>query len=200
MIRNDLLPQVRQLFETSNASFKEINIFGIRNMLDPELDEFNDFIGLITEKELRIYEGTTDPGQYWVKNPITSEGITGAAHLCEGYHHNCWIVGVHMPNTNFAHEGLIQWGAPVHIWRDTDGDNKYSAWEPKTEGWYGINLHSTKTDSATKIYNYSAGCQVIKNYTDHLEFMELIKSSIRYRQNPQCCWGYLLLTKEQVNL
>lgn len=88
----------------------EINIFGIRDEANQSLDVFNDVIGIYKRGWVagKIFQATTDPGRYYTLN---KQG--GAAHLCEGFWKNIWMVGIHAAGTNFAHEALVQRGNKV---------------------------------------------------------------------------------------
>ncbi len=159
---------VKNIFVDCGGEWAEVNLFGLRNEIDQKSDLFNDYIGICSGDIIRIYEGTTDPGAWWTLHPVTVEGVTGAAHLCEGFHKNSWRVGIHAQGTPFAHEALVQTGNKVRIWRDTNNDFSDDG-EPEQSGYYGINIHRAGLDDPNKIWKYSAGCQVIKNHKDQEE-------------------------------
>lgn len=188
----------KKLYDKFGGTWGEINIFGIRNEENAEKDQFNDLICIATDDLIHQYQGTTDPSVYWTKNPMTAEGFTGAAHVCEGWHQNIWRVGIHAKGTNFAHEALIQTGNKIRIWRDVDKDFTEDEGEPIQSGYYGINCHRASSQLTEVIGYYSAGCQVIQRIGDFLEFMGIIKGSDVYLANPQARFSYLLVNKNQM--
>jgi len=187
---------IKGMYDGFGGEWQDINIFGIRVNENPNSDEFNDFIGVVCGDIYKIYKGTTDPGIYYTKvAPITYGGVRGAAHLIDGFHRDAWQVGVHCPGTGFAHEALIQTGAPVTIWRDTNQDFEESS-EPIQSGWFGINIHrSAPYGDASTIANYSAGCVVFKNGNDFNEFMQIVKTSERYKNNHGCKFSLFIINK-----
>jgi hypothetical protein len=174
---------IKQMYFGFGGEWEEINIFGIRCDENPDSDEFNDWIGIATDGFIKVYKGTTDPGLYYTKiAPITYDKVTGAAHLIDGFHKHAWQVGIHMAGTSFAHEALMQTGGPVTIWRDTNKDFS-PANEPKQTGYFGINIHRSQIIGDTPhIANYSAGCVVMQNNKDFLEFMNIIKMSETFKK------------------
>jgi hypothetical protein len=193
------IEQLKKIYKSINAKWDEVNIFGIRNPDSPELDQFNDMIGIATEENVKIFRGTTDPGIYWTINPITAAGLTGAAHVCEGFHPYIWRVGIHAQGTNFAHQALVQTGNKIKIWRDINKDFRPED-EPTQVGYFGINLHraSSNTDAET-IGRYSAGCQVIQHADDFTELLNLVKASDTYQKHGASArFSYLLINKNDL--
>lgn len=193
-IKKLTIDAVKKIFEDGGGEWGGVNLFGLRNEADQQSDLFNDFIGVCTGDVVRIYAGTTDPGAWWTKNPITAAGATGAAHLCEGFHKNAWRVGVHAQGTLFAHEALVQTGYKVKIWRDVDKDYEMGEKDLVQEGYFGINIHRAGLDDPTKIGKYSAGCQVVRHHKDFEELLEIVKASETFKKNKTGArFSYLLL-------
>lgn len=168
------------------------NIIGIRTNLDVP-NVFNDFIGVVIEDKniIQFFEGTTEPGTYWLENPMN---VKGTSILVPSQYKNSWVLGTHGKGLN-AHEALIQ-SKPVEVWRDNNKDNKIYI-DPKSinKGIFGINIHSTGILGyvAPSIDKWSAGCQVIKRYdTFKNKFLPLVKSS------GQKEFTYTLLTEKQL--
>ena len=102
---------------------------------------------------------STVPGDYYIFNPLTVGGITGAAIACEQQ-----VIGSHTFTTSANWKSLwlgapyfMQTGA-VEIFRDGNKDRKIDK-AIKTKGFYGINFHRSGFGSA--VDNWSAGCQVV---------------------------------------
>jgi hypothetical protein len=102
---------------------------------------------------------STTPGDYYVFNPLTVGGITGAAIACEQQ-----AIGSHTfvssPNWKSLWLGapyFMQTGA-VEIYRDGNKDRKIDK-AIRTKGFYGINFHRAGWGSF--VDNWSAGCQVV---------------------------------------
>lgn len=189
--------KIKELYMKYGVPFKEANLFGIRHEENPELDTFNDFLGIATNDIVLLFPGTTDPSVKWTQTPIS--GVAGAAHICLGYHPGIWVIGIHCADTAFAHEALIQIGNSVKIWRDLNKDYKYENNEPITSGYYGINFHRAHPkDIAQTIGSYSAGCQVLQNAEDLATILNMLKSTTLYQQNNQITWDYMLFDKTQV--
>jgi len=102
---------------------------------------------------------TTTPGDYYIFNPLTVGGITGAAVACEQQ-----TIASHRFTTSTNWKSL--WlGAPyfyqigaVEIYRDGNKDRNLDK-STKTKGFYGINFHRGGIGSA--VDNWSAGCMVV---------------------------------------
>jgi hypothetical protein len=190
---------LKELYNFYNAEWEEVNIFGVRNEKDADKDQFNDIIGIATDTEIFRFVGTTDPGQYWVKNPITYNGVTGAAHLVEGFYKGVWMIGLHAANTNFSHEAFLQIGNAVSIWRDVN-ENNIDDGEPRQKGYFGINLHRASVNvDAQVIGNYSAGCQVIRNVDDFRKLLSIAKESNNYKtKGSRAQFSYLLMNRKEV--
>jgi len=193
-IKKLTIDATKKIFEDGGGEWGEVNLFGLRNEIDQQSDLFNDFIGICSGDIIRVYAGTTDPGAWWTRNPITAAGTTGAAHLCEGFHKNAWRVGTHATGTPFAHEALVQTGNKVKIWRDVNKDYEKSDRDPVQEGYYGINIHRAGLDDPMKIGKYSAGCQVVQNHKEFEELIGIVKASENYKKNKAAArFSYLLI-------
>jgi hypothetical protein len=102
---------------------------------------------------------TTTPGHYYVFNPITSGGITGAAVAKEQQ-----VLGSHkfVSNSNWKSLWLgapyFQQIKPIIVYRDGNKDTKVDKINTQT-GLFGINFHRGGLGSI--VDRWSAGCQVI---------------------------------------
>jgi len=148
----------------------ELNIVGVRSN-DMTPNTFNDSINILYKDEqgqwqLRSYEATTDPGLYWLKNPLNPQGT---AILKAGQYVNSHIMGLHR-NKYMA---LVQRN-PVTVIRDAKRDGTLDLGGKEDKGMFGINIHRAMQDGTTKtIDKFSAGCQVFANANDFAAFMGL---------------------------
>jgi len=120
---------------------------------------------------------TTDPGTYYLENPMN---VKGTAILCPGQYRGAWRFGLHRNK----YEALVQHKA-VKVWRDSNRDAVLDLDVPfrvAHEGKFGINFHRSTTASggSTKIGKWSAGCQVFAHPEDYIQFLGLCKRQIEH--------------------
>jgi len=150
----------------------ELNIVGIRshisrsNRFDDELHVFFKTNSGTTEHY--IFKVTTDPGTFWLNNPMKPKGT---AILKEGQYLNVYSIGLHRGK----YKALIQSLGKVTVIRDYNRDAVLDFLNGREEtGWFGINLHRAAKNGKTKyVENHSAGCQVFEDAADFDLFMEL---------------------------
>ena len=149
---------------------------------------------LYREEELAVkhqYSITTDPGKYWLENPINPKGT---AILVPGQYPGTWKLGKHQGK----YEALVQ-RKPVKVWRDNNKDSIIDypyAHAEVSEGYFGINIHrSNPYDKSYIVDKWSAGCQVFQAVDDYKEFMGLCKSSADLYGNS---FSYTLVTEEEL--
>ncbi len=144
-------------------------IVGIRTELDVP-DVFNDFLTLsMPDGSFVGITATTDPGVYYLNNP---DRVSGTAIVKEGQYLKSHILGYHGSGLR-RHRAWQQVGEII-VYRDGNKDsvlNRDPKTVEKTNASNGINIHSCvvldKVSNlplmnwiATKIWNWSAGCQV----------------------------------------
>jgi len=114
-----------------------------------------------------IYAATTDPGTFWLNNPIYEQGT---AILAQGQYRNAYVIGKHKG----LYDALVE-VSPVTVIRDYDRDALLDFYNGnKQTGNFGINIHRAESSGTTKLINkYSAGCQVFHNAEDFQQFMSL---------------------------
>ena len=144
-----------------------------------------------------FWEATTDPGLYYLENPIPKTG--GTAILVPGQYLNVYEIDTHRKEKKGAHEALCQRSNKnVEVWRDNNKDNILD-WEGEPKpGVFGINIHRANEDTkdiATEVGRYSAGCQVIANIADFTRMMELAHKQNKKKKT----FTYTLLTEEEVD-
>lgn len=149
----------------------ELNIVGVRT--DSTIpNAFDDSIYVFfRDKDNRLiqhqYKATTDPGTYWLKNPMNPQGT---AILKEGQYIGSHQMGLHRGK----YLALVQ-KRPVTVLRDYDRNAVLDFLNGKPDkGLFGINIHRASESGTTKFVDqYSAGCQVFANATDFIGFLSL---------------------------
>lgn len=174
------IEQLKNVFKRKGYDFlegnalKSLNIIGIRSNSIIS-NSFDDWLYLIYENQdgiTEIYEFpiTTDPGTYWLKNPLN---VKGTAVLVPNQYKNVYKIGLHQGK----YEALKQHGN-LKIWRDNDKDINIDAGGKIYEGIYGINIHRSNAKSESSIVEkWSAGCQVFKRVKDFNFLMKICKKS-----------------------
>lgn len=165
-------------FNDNNNKGYDVNIIGIRNSeTDGKVtNHFDDTLTLsykdaVGEWKFHQWEATTDPGQYWIENPMNKDGT---AILVPGQYRGSHKIRKHQGK----YEALGQ-RRPVKVYRDNDRDLEYDTDEATIkEGIYGINIHRSNPYTESYYVNkWSAGCQVFKKVDDFHEFMEICRKA-----------------------
>ena len=135
-----------------------LNIVGIRNP-NGTPNKFDDVVHVLYRDGGqwvdRWWSVTTDPGTYWLENPMNKLGT--AAVVADRQYPGLWKLGKHRGE----HEGLVQVGE-VAVHRDDNEDTKVDYREDNIQvGLFGINAHrSNATMTSVNVNRWSAGCQV----------------------------------------
>lgn len=148
-----------------------LNIVGLRgesivpNRFDDEIHVF--YAKSDGSWNYHIWPATTDPGTFWLNNPVYEQGT---AILAQGQYQNSYAIGKHKG----LYDALVQM-KPVTVIRDYDRDALLDFYNgEKQTGNFGINIHRAESSGTTKQINkYSAGCQVFQNAHDFEQFMVL---------------------------
>lgn len=149
----------------------ELNICGVRadsttpNRFDDEIYVFfKNNTGLWISY---VFPATTDPGTYWLKNPLSEQGT---AILKQGQYRQAYQIGLHRGK----YYALVQ-RKEVTVIRDYDRNATLDFLNGRQQtGWFGINIHRASVQGTTKtIDKYSAGCQVFSTAKDFTQFMQL---------------------------
>lgn len=166
----------------------ELNVIGIRvnyntpNVFDDSIHVlFTDNTG---QQRVISWPATTDPGTYWLQNPMNAQGT---AILKPGQYTGSHALGMHRGQ----YLALVQ-VRPVTVVRDfnRDGNADYQSGREET-GLFGINIHRALSSGTTKkIDSYSAGCQVFANAED---FGVLLQLAERHKQLYGNTFTYTLL-------
>jgi hypothetical protein len=167
-----------------NEKLFQLNIWGFRaNSKTPNAfdDEMHVFMNISPNKRKKwaywVFKCTTDPGTYWLRNPMNPQGT---AILNSGQYINSHAIGLHRGK----YKALVQVG-PVSVTRDYDRDAVLDFNNGKTQkGRYGINIHrASKTGTTHTVDKYSAGCQVFKNASDFDFFITLCEKHRKLHGN-----------------
>jgi hypothetical protein len=159
----------------------ELNIVGLRadsttpNRFDDEIHVF--YMVSPTDWNYHVFKATTDPGTYWLRNPMQPQG-TGI--LEKGQYIDTYRLGKHRGQ----YEALVQ-NKPVTVIRDYDRDAQLDFNNGKRyTGFFGINIHRANAQGTTKtIDKYSAGCQVFENAEAFRAFISLCKRHVELYGN-----------------
>jgi len=149
----------------------QLNIVGVRNDSTTP-NSFDDTLYVFWKDDANKWQGkfytiTTDPGTYWLNNPMNPQGT---AILKEGQYINSHQIGLHRGE----YTALVQ-RSPVTVLRDYDRNAILDFVNGKEDkGLFGINIHRAKATGTTKtIDKYSAGCQVFEDADDFANFLSL---------------------------
>jgi hypothetical protein len=147
----------------------KVNIVGVRTK-DQTPDKFNDFITISYKGEFHCFEATTEPGVYWLKNPMR---VTGTFVLPTGQWIDHWGFGIHHTYEALVLKGLIAG------WRDNNKDNLVNPDKSKVySDGQAVNIHHAHENIIQSVIDkYSAGCQVIRKFSDWLIFFGICKAS-----------------------
>lgn len=185
----------------------EYNLIGISGLapsrsreegynLDNAPDKWNDSVLILKWDEaeqdwdsLCFYIATTEPGRYYVQNPLNRGG---GAVLTLGLHKGLWCFGKHR-----GYEALVQAGQASLI-RDANKNHKRDD-KVTIESGNGVNLHTSKTTGWRGAFNWSstgrwsAGCVVIPEPDQFKQVLHIMKQSPQYRSNSRCRFDFRLL-------
>src|SRR5690606_4080192 len=99
-------------FDQNGQKLSEDGIIGTRTKF-----AINSYLNSVGKERLKIWTITTDPGTYWLNNPINR---LGTAILKPNQWIDCWQIGNHKGDPK--HPALVQ-VKPVTVWRDSYRDN-----------------------------------------------------------------------------
>lgn len=162
-----------KFFENDTKNYN-INIFGIRSA-DMTPDVFNDFVCLMWKYNgkwtTKIYEATTDPGLYYLENPLN---VNGTAIMVPGQYSGAYGIGLH----GGKYEALRQ-KKPMKYYRDNNRDSEFDLNESEIfeEIGYTNIHHASFTAKSSQVGKWSAGCNVIADINEWNEFIGICKLS-----------------------
>lgn len=165
------------------------NLFGIRKDTN-EPNRFDDFVGALFKDNKGnwcsyVYNATTDPGTYYLQNPMN---VNGTAIVIPKQYIGCYKIGTH---TGYK---AYQQCAPMEYVRDTN-KNKVLDFLYRVAGFKtykeiaATNLHHANKSAVSQIVEkWSAGCQVVASPTEYECLLELgvnfdIKTGVKNKFN-----------------
>ena len=171
-----------------------LNIIGVRRDNNNTVTNlFDDYLVVIYNCagrcKKRIFEITTEPGEYYMYKPMNK---AGAAILVPGQYRGTWKIGKHRNK----YDALVQ-SKVVKVYRDGNKDKVYDM-KPTTidTGIFGINIHRSAEYSTPKYVNtYSAGCQVFANRNEFDMFMNVCRKQRELYGNS---FTYTLINEEDL--
>lgn len=154
-------------------------LFGVRAP-NRDANSFDDLLGAtwVDEsgiRDVRYWAGTTDPGTYWLLNPIHP---TGCGILVEGQYLDTWAIDKHRGE----YDALCQRNGKVRCYLDRSLDAKHDL-DPSTivSGMFGINIHAATQNPggvSRSVDKWSAGCQVHATAAGFVEMMTLARRQV----------------------
>jgi hypothetical protein len=152
-------------------------ILGVRSSKD-QPDTFDDKFYIFKDKKfVKATTGTTNPGQYGLKNfkDYTSQGC--AVMKSDEWYYDLWTPGKHKGKMN----ALVQ-VSPCKYFRDSNLDLRCDESGPVREGIIGLNFHTATympASAAEKfiakmIGKWSVGCQVANSASDYYRILDYV--------------------------
>lgn len=159
-------------FFVNDTKDYNINIIGVRSS-DMTPNTFNDLMCVCWKYNgrwfLRVYDCTTDPGLYYLQNPMNSKGT---AIMVPGQYSGCYEIGLHK-----CYQALRQ-KKPMRYWRDNNKDGRYDMGGKVYEEIGYTNIHrANDKKKSLQVDKWSAGCQVIADPKDFAELMRICNNA-----------------------
>lgn len=175
-----------------------LNIYGVRNK-EQTANSFDDVVGVLYQDASgkwinKQWKATTDPGLYWLNNPMRKEGT---AIMIPDQYLGAYKLGLHK-----GYRALEQ-KKPMRYVRDNNKDNylDFTLMEnPKNIITDNIksNIHRTndKGVESTRVDKWSAACQVLADSDDFEQLLELCEIAEKRYGNS---FTYTLFTLAQID-
>ena len=163
----------------------DLNIVGVRSR-NSKSDSFDDILCVLYKDNnndwvLEKFACTTDPGKYWLTNPLNR---TGTLIMAPGQVRGAFKIGIHGRSGQYPYKALEQI-KPMFYVRDNNKDSllDFDLLEDKANwirGVFKTNIHrASKWKTLLGIGKYSAGCQVVQSPKDFNRLMELCELQVR---------------------
>lgn len=165
------------------------NFWGIRS-LDSKSNKFDDIGGVTFYESLNkpivlAFPMTSDPGKYWLQNPLNKNGC---AILIPGQYEESHALGVHGRSGPNPYKAFEQVNKMMYV-RDNDRNDTldFSLYRDPVKRRIHAFFDNIKSNihraSALKIVQfverYSAACQVYQNVKDFDKLIQVMEFSIR---------------------
>jgi len=190
-------------WETTPGHLNLVYIEGLNEDFTPNndrFDEWNDLRIIVDHRTdtnapfLRFFQvATTEPGRKSTFAPAAKK-LGGVARLAFRHYAGKWIQGYHQfSKYGTRHPALIQKHPEVvMVHRDFNMDGKRTG-DPISPA-YGINHHGVMPGVVPKLVGgHSAGCPVGLDWEQHLEFIEITKTDLRYLENPKFAYSSTII-------
>lgn len=153
----------------------KLNIVGLRSA-ETQANAFDDTILVFwyddnKKLQFRAYQASTDPGTFWLNNPIEA---LGTAILKGGQYVEAWKL-IDTSRFGFPTQEFLQI-KPVTIIRDYNRDAVLDFMNGReTTGEYAINIHTgtNPQQQSISVDKWSAGCVVFAIWADWQDFLGL---------------------------
>lgn len=175
----------------NDAKPYNLNIVGLRTS-DMTPNSFNDWEYVFWKHagswEMLKFQVTTDPGLYYLKNPVNE---LGTAIVKPGQYPGVWQRGLHKGKYN----ALVQVGN-LTVYRDADRDWQYDLTGKEQSGKFGINNHrAVENGQSIMVDRWSAGCVVFADYYQFEIFMRLISEAEKLGN---LLFTFTLITEQEI--
>lgn len=176
----ELLDRIKGMgFAIFTSGDYNANVIGQRTV-SRVANAFDDWMHLIWKVngtwEHHRWQITTDPGLYWLENPMRLEGT---AILAPGQYRGAYQIGKHQGR----YQAVVQTGGKVAVYRDGNRNGKLDPEGGLEWGYFGINHHRTSSSrTSTRVDKWSAGCQVFADPDDFADYLRMAKVTTS-------CWG-----------
>lgn len=190
---------MQKLFESKGYEWSglsrpfELNIFSVRSS-NNQSNSFDDDL-ILTYRDsnldwiIRQYSVTTDPGLYYLNNPLN---VDGTAILCPGQYKYTHSLDLHRGK----YLALCQRLGPVKVYRDSNKDSILDFNPTATqEGNFGINIHKASDDTSL-VNKWSAGCTVFQYSEDFSEFIQVLS---KHRDLYENKFTYTLFLEDELS-
>lgn len=164
----------------------KLNIVGIRSA-NTQANSFDDEMLVFWyddrgNLDWRVFQVSTDPGTYWLNNPIEA---LGAAILKGGQYIDAYTL-IDTNRFGFPTKEFYQQKS-VTIVRDYNRNAVLDFYNGReTTGLYGINIHTgvnPHTKQSAEVGQWSAGCQVFAVWKEWQEMLQLAQKHIQHNGN-----------------
>ncbi len=176
---NDLKQKYLKMGYKFRTDKMALNLFGERSV-NSQSDKFDDIVGCAWVNENSVpcivnYKATTDPGKYWLQNPMNKKGtiIMVPGQYLEAYgigkHKGEYEAFVQIAHIAYVRDNNKDTVLDFSLYRDKEKFKKEVFWDI-----CGTNLHrSSAWNIIPFIGQYSAGCQVLQNPKEFATLIEL---------------------------
>ena len=213
-VSSDVIDKIIKIVKDGGGEVFEndgyINFCGVRN--NATNDTFNDVLYIYwkdtTDGQFKCVKTsgfTTKPGKRAVLNEKGKTNSKGVAIVKEGWHPECWHLGVHNVGKQSAHKALRQDQGvtkPITITRDktqfgNKGNYELRIFSDTVEvGYPYTNMHRSGDPQGNSVNGWSEGCQVFK-YKG--EFDEMLNMANFAAQKGQTKFSYFLTNKNELD-